>query len=768
VGQRDGPDTSNSTMSTMTTTQRGTAAVSIAPTQNQNTAPVYEFECLFTHDLRKKQKTWHDGSLRFHTFNRRLMVYDDSKNFIGDLHYRHADELQEGEELKLDKGVLVDVGRRTGQTDTDLREVLDRARHGDVGTQARQATPVATRQTLQRLPSANTQGRPKSLAAVLGTSQGPIGRARIALKSSYEQLHTGRPESALEQPPAKRQKVASGKENPLILSKVVRTETQDESRPRLSEPPARPRIPLATRKEVNCLRTVIELSSEDESTKSPTFSSAFSTIRSRRKGTKAVRNPPAKLDLAPMAPRPRQNLPSMPVTFVDPAKGPLKAQPQQKAPARPVSHVDNARTSSKDQGKQRPSAHPAETSRTSTDAPGKQKASTLPVPPARSARLSSGPHSTLRFAAQKARPKLIYKDLLPSSFIARRPGSSKSTDAVSSLSEISTEREQNAASSVSRPGGLPATDLFELSSLESVPTQQQRACTPAQSPLKPAPISSAHQASSPFVSESPVNAMPAPDQRRTESPAVPSPIRTRMQSPKSVEGTSIDDEPLQISPATVEEPSPAPQIPPVSKLTLMDQRLMMPPPRTEQRPPPTRQSLLQMVDASSHIAQRPLDVPPKTPQPCPFRRVLSESDSPARVNTRPILSPPGQIPSALNGMQQRILVPSPTPQRRFKSPTKLQRAHSDASAILQIEKQREIGKNVPPVVHEEEDSDAGPWSEREAFLLFDWWPPGRAKPDHPDIDVEEEQERPMTGFMHPRNAESFGQYQGVIRDGIDI
>lgn len=745
--------------------------MSIAPTQNQNTAPVYEFECLFTHDLRKKKKTWHDGSLRFHTFNRRVMVYDDSKNFIGDLHYRDADELHEGEELKLDKGVLVDVGRRTGQTDTDLREVLDRARHGDVGTQTRQATPAATRRTLQRLPSTNNQGRPKSLAAVLGASQGPIGRIGIALKSPYEQLHIGRPESALEQPPAKRQKVASCKENPLILSKVVRTETQDESRPRLSEPPVQPRVPLATRKEVNSSRTVIELSSEDESTNSPTFSSAFSTSRSRRKGTTAVRNPPAKLDLGPKPLRPRQNLPSKPVTFVEPAKGPSKAQPQQKAPARSVSHVDTARTSSKGQGKQRPSAHPAqalETPRTLTDAQGKQKASTLPVPSTRSAGVSSGPHSTLRFAAQKARPKLMYKDLLPSSFIASRPGSSKSIDVISSLSGISKEREQNATSPVSRPRGLPAKDLFQLSSLESVPSQQQRPRTPAQSSLRPTPISPAHQASSPlFVSQSPVNAMPTPDQKRIESPPVPSPIRTPMQSPKTVEGTSMDDEPLQISLATTEEPNPAPQISPVSKLTLMDQRLMMPPPRTEQ-PPPTRRSLLQMVDTSPHIAQRPLDVLPQTPQPRLFRRVLSESDSPARVNTRPILSPPGQIPSALNGMQQRILVPSLAPQRPFKSLTKLLRVHSNTFAMPQIEKQREIGRDIPAAVHEEEDSDAGPWSEREAFLLFDWWPPGRAKPDHADIDVEEEQDRPMTGFMHPRNAESFGQYQGVIRDGIDI
>ena len=47
---------------------------------------------MFSHDLRKKQKKWHDGSLRFHTFNKRVMVYDDTKNFVGDLHYRDEED----------------------------------------------------------------------------------------------------------------------------------------------------------------------------------------------------------------------------------------------------------------------------------------------------------------------------------------------------------------------------------------------------------------------------------------------------------------------------------------------------------------------------------------------------------------------------------------------------------------------------------------------------------------------------------------------------
>jgi hypothetical protein len=62
----------------------GTPSLSIPP--SQNTAPVLEFNCLYTHDIRRKQKRWQDGFLRFHTFNKRVMVYDVPRNFIGDMH----------------------------------------------------------------------------------------------------------------------------------------------------------------------------------------------------------------------------------------------------------------------------------------------------------------------------------------------------------------------------------------------------------------------------------------------------------------------------------------------------------------------------------------------------------------------------------------------------------------------------------------------------------------------------------------------------------
>src|SRR6266536_3295283 len=100
----------------------GTPSVSVAPTQN--TAPILEFKCLFTHDLRRKQKRWQDGRLRFHTFNRRVMVYDPQGNFIGDLHWRQSEEVEDGDEMTLERGVKVQVEERIGKADQDVSEVI--------------------------------------------------------------------------------------------------------------------------------------------------------------------------------------------------------------------------------------------------------------------------------------------------------------------------------------------------------------------------------------------------------------------------------------------------------------------------------------------------------------------------------------------------------------------------------------------------------------------------------------------------------------------
>ncbi|KAA8641811.1 DNA helicase ZGRF1-like domain-containing protein [Aspergillus tanneri] len=86
----------------------------------QNTAPVIKFRCLYTYDLRRKAKRWQDGYLRFHTFNKRVMAYDTTGNFIGDLHWRQDESVQDGDELELDRGVLIQVCESVEKTETDL------------------------------------------------------------------------------------------------------------------------------------------------------------------------------------------------------------------------------------------------------------------------------------------------------------------------------------------------------------------------------------------------------------------------------------------------------------------------------------------------------------------------------------------------------------------------------------------------------------------------------------------------------------------------
>ncbi|TDZ15528.1 Protein ZGRF1 [Colletotrichum orbiculare MAFF 240422] len=92
-----------------------------------SSAPVLEYICLFTHDLKRKQKRWQDGRLKYHTFNKRIMVYDDRGNFIGDMHWREDWEFGEGEEFNLERGaVIVQVSECVASVQQDLTELLEK------------------------------------------------------------------------------------------------------------------------------------------------------------------------------------------------------------------------------------------------------------------------------------------------------------------------------------------------------------------------------------------------------------------------------------------------------------------------------------------------------------------------------------------------------------------------------------------------------------------------------------------------------------------
>ncbi|KAF2742846.1 hypothetical protein M011DRAFT_371337, partial [Sporormia fimetaria CBS 119925] len=149
---------------------------------SQNNAPVAEFRCLFTHDLRRKQKRWQDGFLKFHSFNSRVMVYDTNRNFQGDTYWKDSNAIQEGDELTLDKGIMVEVADAVGVSQTDLTPLFEKTKKPLQENGIPDARPTA--RPVSR-PLAGSQLRHKSLNALLGTPKGPIGKA-LPVKSPFE------------------------------------------------------------------------------------------------------------------------------------------------------------------------------------------------------------------------------------------------------------------------------------------------------------------------------------------------------------------------------------------------------------------------------------------------------------------------------------------------------------------------------------------------------------------------------------------------------
>ncbi|KAF7935576.1 hypothetical protein BELL_0155g00040 [Botrytis elliptica] len=196
-------------------TASANVAMSMDVPPDQNTAPVLEFRCLYTADTRRKQKRWQDGRLKYHTFNKRVMVFDERSNLVGDAHWREKAPLDEGAELELERnGILVEVSEFMEKKDQDLTELIDKrvkereerfiARNGD-SSPARSAASIIRSQTI-----AAVHSKPKPLNSILGTPSGHYGKALVSKTSPFEQrqilnaINAGETESPR---PTKRRKV---------------------------------------------------------------------------------------------------------------------------------------------------------------------------------------------------------------------------------------------------------------------------------------------------------------------------------------------------------------------------------------------------------------------------------------------------------------------------------------------------------------------------------------------------------------------------------
>lgn len=162
-----------------------------------STATVLEFRCLFTHDLRRKQKRWQDGRLKYHTFNARIMVYDERGNSVGDMHWHGEYDFGEGEEVQLDRGgVIVQVEDLVERKETDLSELVDKRVQEKQQRQMQQlarsgASGAVPPRSLPRppivAPDRAQPPRHRPLHHVIGTPTGHHGKALVPKESPFEQ-----------------------------------------------------------------------------------------------------------------------------------------------------------------------------------------------------------------------------------------------------------------------------------------------------------------------------------------------------------------------------------------------------------------------------------------------------------------------------------------------------------------------------------------------------------------------------------------------------
>ena len=217
--------------------------------QTQNTAPVHEHNCLYTYDIRRKNaKRWQDGLLRFHTFNKRLMLYDVPRNFIGDTHWQDDGEIGDGDEVVLEKaGVLVQVCERLATNQVDLSTLWEHRKEKEKSTSRQPQSNAETISMRRRLQQGVLVPRDPNAAPRI--SRPVASRAVLPTKSPFEERQNRLNLAAIqrkqvadaEEPPSKRPR---NDENHLPLWQVLQTSRPPQSKPaQLETPVDRPAKP---------------------------------------------------------------------------------------------------------------------------------------------------------------------------------------------------------------------------------------------------------------------------------------------------------------------------------------------------------------------------------------------------------------------------------------------------------------------------------------------------------------------------------------------
>lgn len=688
----------------------GTSSSQLPPS-----APVLEFRCMFTHDMFKKQKKWHDGSVKYHTFNKKVMVYDESRNLVGGLHYQQPEEFGEGLEIKLDRPILVQVEDQLGESTTDLTPLISRSGNSNASGNNNQPP----RSVISRTQGLNSQIKPKSIKELLASSQGVIGRSRLPLQSPYEQRHAlneiqinAKPVE-FQEPPAKKRKLVA---------------TEADSRPTIINKPAvHQSAPMnstqigsaKTREKPEVVREVMNISSDEEPMVSRVEAQPAKSKQRSPQKVKKLNAKKAKADL----------------------------QPQDLSP------VQSFMRDSVRQCKTQPLGHPTHPPARPASAPSAGRSFSFQAS-------NFGPRSSLKFPSQKPRPKLIYKALLMGT-----PGFSENTG------HDSTE---NSGSGSIRQPQIPArqvqNDLLELDALFE---SQSRSTTTQVEDGDSSTSSDNPQASkraSPIPDED-VQMDNHRDMQEDESLSNHSPLFVSQHDHPLSQGPNVydddddgpdsfldsiqnvpdsplndrasvdtDDEPEDDEIAYEKKDSPIPPhqsspVPPLVENPASPSKLTTPHHTGTGRIDKTLRVATLSSPVESHLIswRRSANT---------FRRVFSETtavDRAAAHHDEDGFSSDGVADidnSIMKSLSKQSFLghtgSSPTSAKNVAEQSGSPNARLQTDGLPTMsEMDRDVTQEPDADPHTETSTvKTGPWTMNESFLLFDWWPRGKQKPDY--------------------------------------
>lgn len=135
--------------------------------------------------------------MKYHSFNKRVVVHDERGGYVGDAHWCDEYEPQDGDELNLDQGgAIVQVAECVDRRLQDLSELVDKRiqerlqRHAYAKSRQSPLALVNASYAIPHVPPRPVQ-QPKSgsLTRVFGPPTGHHGRAHIPSESPYEIQH---------------------------------------------------------------------------------------------------------------------------------------------------------------------------------------------------------------------------------------------------------------------------------------------------------------------------------------------------------------------------------------------------------------------------------------------------------------------------------------------------------------------------------------------------------------------------------------------------